>query len=124
MRVAYVLSFVLGSRLQPNHNYQMCIQLGCTPYDSVNLSLDSNDSSRTERTGTRSSEHFAHCPQVMKYSCKITETLTGLLVDNCDPLQGRYKQVMLCRKQKKYQTVLFSNIFIDSKFGAAVVGDI
>jgi hypothetical protein len=47
MRVAYVLSSVLGTRLQPNYNYQLCIQLGCTPYDSVNLALDSNDASRT-----------------------------------------------------------------------------
>jgi len=60
----------------------------------------------------------------MKYSSKITETLTGLLVNNSGPLQGRYKQVMLCRKQKMYQTVLLSNIFIDSKYGVAVVGDI
>jgi len=60
----------------------------------------------------------------MKYSRKITETLTGLLVNNWDPLQGRYKQVVLRRKQKRYQTVPLSNIFIDSKFGAAVVGDI
>jgi hypothetical protein len=115
MRVAYVLSFVLGFRLQPNHNDKPCIQLGWTPHNSVNLAQNSDDGSY---------EHFAHCPQANKYSCKITETLTGLLVDNCDPLQGRYKQVMLCRKQNKYQTVLLSNIFIDSNFSAAVAGDI
>jgi hypothetical protein len=56
----------------------------------------------------------------MKYGCKITDILTGLPVDNCGPLQGRYKQVMLRRKQKKYQTVLLLNIFIYTNFNAAV----